>query len=72
MFEVRLKPGHLTGLYRRGGKVFTKNEPVKMRTVPEIIAKDPWLIVTDADAPKKPLERLDGTKPEGTAVSSEA
>ena len=46
MFEVRLKPSHSTGKYRRAGMVFTA-EPVKMEKVPEAVAKDPWLIVVE-------------------------
>ncbi len=60
MFEVRLKPGHPTGVYHRGGKIFTKGEIVKMNIVPTVVGKDPWLIVEKAGAEKKPLEKLSG------------
>lgn len=52
MFEVRLKPGHPTGTYRRAGREFT-DEPVKMELVPPAVAKDPWLIVTEIKAEQK-------------------
>ena len=52
MFEVRLKPGHPTGTYRRAGMEFT-SEPVSLEGVNEetlkILAADPWLIVGPAD-----------------------
>jgi len=46
MFEVRLKPGHPTGTYRRAGMEFTA-APVKLGSVPAAVAKDPWLLVTE-------------------------
>ena len=53
MFEVRLKQSHSTGTYRRAGKIFKANEPVVMETVPAVVAKDPWLVVTKIEEPKK-------------------
>ena len=53
MFEVKLKPGHPTGTYRRAGMEFTP-EPVKMDKVPAAVAKDPWLVVTQIEEKPPP------------------
>lgn len=47
MYEVRLKPGHPTGIFRRAGKVFTTNEPVKMNKIPPEIGNDPSLQIIE-------------------------
>lgn len=52
MYEIKLKPGHPTGTYHRAGMTFTA-EPVRMEKVPEAVAKDPWLIVSKIEEPKK-------------------
>lgn len=64
MFEVRLKPSHSTGKYRRAGMVFT-TEPVKMDKVPAAVAKDPWLIVTAIEETKKEPPNGAGDKSKG-------
>lgn len=46
MYEVRLKPGHPTGTYHRGGEAFTK-EPILLEEVSDVIARDPWLLVSE-------------------------
>lgn len=52
MYEVKVKPGHPAGIFRRAGMTFTA-EPVKLDKVPEAVVKEPWLIVTEIEAPKK-------------------
>jgi len=52
MFEVRVKPGHPSGTYRRAGKVFTTTAAVLLDEVPDVIRNDPWLVVTEADPAK--------------------
>lgn len=49
MFEVRLKRGHPTGEYRRGGEVFTHSEPKFFEEVPAVIANDPMLEVVSEE-----------------------
>ena len=57
MYEVRLKPGHPTGSYRRGGEVFSAGEVKYFEEVPEVIANDPCLEVTEeGDAEKRDEE----------------
>lgn len=57
MYEVRLKPGHPTGSYRRGGEVFSTGEVKYFEEVPEVIANDPLLEVTEeAEAEKRDEE----------------
>jgi len=50
-FEVRLKPGHPTGVYRRAGLQFSASAPTIL--APEqmqgAITHDPWLIVTETE-----------------------
>lgn len=50
---VRLKPGHPTGEYRRGGEVFIRDNDVRLarKDLPEEIESDPWLIVRDEGEP---------------------
>ena len=56
MFEVKLRSGHPTGTYRRGGKVFQRGEVIKMASVPRVIADDKWLVVTAVAEKAKPAE----------------
>jgi len=53
VFEVTLKLGHPTGTYRRGGHIFHASEPTMLETVPDLVRKDPWLVVKAIDAPAK-------------------
>ncbi len=53
MFEVKVKPGHPTGIRNRDGKTFTANGVVRLRKVSDAIKNDPWLIVTEAEDEKK-------------------
>ena len=57
MHEVTLKQGHPTGVYHRAGMEFTRAAPVRMQKVPEAVAKDPWLVVTEVAEPEKPRGR---------------
>lgn len=52
-FEVKVKPGHPTGTYRRSGQVFTF-QPVVLpdEKVSKVIRKDPWLVVIEVKAEK--------------------
>lgn len=62
MFEVKLKPGHPTGTYHRGGCVFSANAPIRLEQINKEIAKDPWLVVSkieDAKA-KKESKKAEG------------
>lgn len=47
MFEVKLRSGHPTGSYRRGGKLFQRGVVVRMDRVPKAIADDKWLMVSE-------------------------
>lgn len=48
MYEIRLKPGHPTGVYHRAGMIFHPIEPVMMEKVPDAVMNDAWLIVSEA------------------------
>lgn len=50
MFKVTLKRGHPTGTYRRAGIEFTSSAPVILPEVPEAVAKDSWLTVTEVES----------------------
>lgn len=52
-FEVKVKPGHPTGTYRRSGQVFT-TQPVVLpdEKLTKVIRKDPWLVVIEVKAEK--------------------
>lgn len=50
VYDVRVKPGHPTGAYRRAGLVFSVHDAVRLDEVPDEIRTDPWLIVTEAEA----------------------
>ena len=45
-YRVSLRPGHPRGIYRRGGRAFTR-EPVSLTEdeITEEILNDPWLVV---------------------------
>ena len=45
MFEVKLKPGHPTGLYHRAGIEFSAGGPTFLEEVSEDLVRDRWLIV---------------------------
>lgn len=49
-YEVRLKPGHPSGVYHRAGLIFSASGPTLLDAVPEAVAIDPWLIVTAVEA----------------------
>lgn len=49
-YEVRLKPGHPTGVYHRAGLTFSRGEPTLLTEVSEAIKNDGWLIVTEVAA----------------------
>ena len=53
MFEVRLKPGHPTGVYHRGGIEFTASAPVQLEKAPKAVREDSWLVVTEVKEEKK-------------------
>ena len=53
MFEVRLKPGHPTGIYHRAGIEFSASAPTVLEQVPKAVRKDPWLIVKEVEEKKK-------------------
>lgn len=59
MFEVRLKPGHPTGVYHRGGHIFSASAPTRMEQINKEIAKDPWLIVNNLEPVKTPGDKGD-------------
>ncbi len=52
MYRVTLKPGHPRGIYRRGGREFTR-EPVEIAAeeMTEEILNDPWLVAEEAEEP---------------------
>lgn len=45
MYEVRLKPGHPSGVYRRAGGVFHRGSPTYVEFPIPALVNDPWLIV---------------------------
>ena len=69
MFEVRLKPGHPTGTFRRAGIVFTTT-PQRFEKVSDAVINDPWLEVKPLAPAASGVPTLDnfvkaGYKPEG-------
>lgn len=50
-YEVRLKPGHPSGMYHRAGLTFSASAPTRMDEVPAAVATDPWLIVSEVPSP---------------------
>lgn len=44
-YEVKLKPGHPSGVYRRGGMQFHRTAPAFIEDRVEPFVSDPWLIV---------------------------
>lgn len=50
IYEIRLKPGHPTGEYRRSGLTFTVTGVVRLDEVPDAVRDDPWLIVSAVEA----------------------
>jgi hypothetical protein len=73
MFEVRLKKGHPTGVYRRKGIVFTSTEVKKLKTVPKEVLNDKWLEVTELEkkGPASPPETTPASPPEKTTPGNE-
>jgi hypothetical protein len=45
-YEIRLKPGHPTGIYHRAGLEFSASTPTYLEEVPDAVANDAWLIVS--------------------------
>ena len=48
MYEIRLKPGHPTGVYHRAGIEFSISSPTFLEKVPDAVMNDAWLIVSEA------------------------
>ena len=54
-YSVRVKPGHPTGVRRRGGQVFgLKPTTISAKEMTKEIREDPWLIATEAKGETKP------------------
>lgn len=51
MFKVALRTGHPTGIYRRAGIEFSASAPTRLEEVPEAVARDPWLLVSEDNSP---------------------
>lgn len=49
MYEIRLKPGHPTGVYHRAGIEFSISSPTFLEKVPDAVMKDFWLIVSECE-----------------------
>lgn len=61
-YEVRLKAGHPTGIFRRDGKVFTTKAPVRLNKISDAIANDPMLEVTEVLSDKEKADRAKAIK----------
>lgn len=48
-YSVVVKQGHPTGIYRRAGIEFHIKEPKMLSELPEAVASDPWLVVTEVE-----------------------
>ena len=53
-FAVRLDPQHPSGQYQRAGVRFSTTTDVLFEQVPDVIAKDPWLMVAKVEEGKPP------------------
>lgn len=70
---VRLKPGHPTGTYRRGGYVFTAGTDVLIPAgdLPDAIRDDPWLLTRGEDEPFSVRRQLPTEEPGDPARAPE-
>lgn len=61
-YTVSLKPGHPTGTYRRGGRVFQVGEPQTLtdEELTPVIAGDAWLVVREVKAKPAKAAKAEG------------